>query len=125
MAEEVALGQVFLMGQEVSRRPLTKKTRVQSQATKCGIYGRRSGSGTGISHGSGGQSLATDQENPGSDPGQKMWDFWRTKWHWDRYFSKYFGFPFKYHSTNTPHSSTYHQHYVISAINSIIQYLLS
>jgi hypothetical protein len=25
--------------------------------------------------------------------GQYMWDFWRTKWHWDRFFPEYFGFP--------------------------------
>jgi hypothetical protein len=23
---------------------------------------------------------------------QFMWDFWQTKWHWDRFFSKFFGF---------------------------------
>jgi hypothetical protein len=22
-----------------------------------------------------------------------MWDLWWTKWHWDRFFPKYFGFP--------------------------------
>jgi hypothetical protein len=22
-----------------------------------------------------------------------MWDFWWTKWHWDRFFPEYFGFP--------------------------------
>jgi hypothetical protein len=22
-----------------------------------------------------------------------MWDLWWTKWHWDRFFSWYFGFP--------------------------------
>jgi hypothetical protein len=30
---------------------------------------------------------------PGSIAGQSMWDLWWTKWHWDRFFSKYFGFP--------------------------------
>jgi hypothetical protein len=25
--------------------------------------------------------------------GQSMWDLWWTKWHWDRLFSEYFGFP--------------------------------
>jgi hypothetical protein len=25
--------------------------------------------------------------------GQSMWDFWWIKWHWDRSFSEYFGFP--------------------------------
>jgi hypothetical protein len=24
--------------------------------------------------------------------GQSMWDFWWAKWHWDRFFSEYFGF---------------------------------
>jgi hypothetical protein len=22
-----------------------------------------------------------------------MWDLWWTKWHWDRFFTEYFGFP--------------------------------
>jgi hypothetical protein len=26
-------------------------------------------------------------------PAQFLWDFWWTMWHWDRLFSKYFGFP--------------------------------
>jgi hypothetical protein len=26
-------------------------------------------------------------------PGQSMWDLWWTKWHWDRFFSEFFGFP--------------------------------
>jgi hypothetical protein len=25
--------------------------------------------------------------------GQSMWDLWLTKWHWDRFFSKFFIFP--------------------------------
>jgi hypothetical protein len=29
-----------------------------------------------------------------------MWDLWWTKWHWDRFFSEYFGFQF--HSTGAP-----------------------
>jgi len=24
-------------------------------------------------------------------PIQTVWDFWWTEWHWDRFFSKYFG----------------------------------
>jgi hypothetical protein len=29
-----------------------------------------------------------------------MWDLWWTKWHWDRFFSEFFGFPLSiYHST--------------------------
>jgi hypothetical protein len=30
---------------------------------------------------------------PGWIPGQSMWDLWWTKWHWDRFFPEYFGFP--------------------------------
>ena len=30
---------------------------------------------------------------PVSIPGQSVWDLWRTKWHWDRFFPEYFGFP--------------------------------
>jgi hypothetical protein len=30
---------------------------------------------------------------PGSIPGQSIWDLRWTKWHWDRFFSEYFGFP--------------------------------
>jgi hypothetical protein len=26
-------------------------------------------------------------------PGQSMWDLWWTKWHWDKFFPEYFGFP--------------------------------
>jgi hypothetical protein len=30
-----------------------------------------------------------------------MWDLWWTKWHWDRFFSEFFGFTLSiYHSTN-------------------------
>jgi hypothetical protein len=29
---------------------------------------------------------------PGSIPGQSMWDFWWTEWHWDTFFPEYFGF---------------------------------
>jgi hypothetical protein len=37
---------------------------------------------------------------PGSRPGQSMWDLWWKKWHWDRLFSEFFGFPLSiYHST--------------------------
>jgi hypothetical protein len=43
-------------------------------------------------HGSGGQSPASHRGGPGSIPGQSMWDLWWTKWHWDRFFSMYFGF---------------------------------
>jgi hypothetical protein len=30
---------------------------------------------------------------PGSIPGQSMWGLWWTKWHWDRFFPEFFGFP--------------------------------
>jgi hypothetical protein len=30
---------------------------------------------------------------PVSIPGQSIWDLWWTKWHWDRFFPEYFGFP--------------------------------
>jgi hypothetical protein len=26
-------------------------------------------------------------------PHRSMWDLWWTKWHWDRFFSEYLGFP--------------------------------
>jgi hypothetical protein len=40
------------------------------------------------------RSLVTglSQRRPGFTPGQSMWDLWRTKWHWDRFFSEFFGF---------------------------------
>jgi hypothetical protein len=31
--------------------------------------------------------------SPVSIQDQSMWDLWRTKWHWDRFFTEYFGFP--------------------------------
>jgi hypothetical protein len=31
-----------------------------------------------------------------------MWDLWWRKWHWDRFFSEYFGFSCKFHSTGAP-----------------------
>jgi hypothetical protein len=30
---------------------------------------------------------------PGFAPGQSMWDLWWTKWHWDMFFSEFFGIP--------------------------------
>jgi hypothetical protein len=47
----------------------------------------------GPCHGSDGQSPASHCGGPGSIPGQSMWDLWWTKWQWDRFFLKYFGFP--------------------------------
>jgi hypothetical protein len=31
-----------------------------------------------------------------------MWDLWWTKWHWDRFFPEYFGFPCQFQSTGAP-----------------------
>jgi hypothetical protein len=28
-----------------------------------------------------------------SNPDRSMWDLWWAKWHWDKFFSEYFGFP--------------------------------
>jgi hypothetical protein len=36
---------------------------------------------------------ASHRGGPGSITGQSMWDLWWTKWHWDRLFPEYFGFP--------------------------------
>jgi hypothetical protein len=34
-----------------------------------------------------------------------MWDLWWRKWHWDRFFSEFFGFPLSvYHSIRSPNS---------------------
>jgi hypothetical protein len=37
--------------------------------------------------------LASHNRGPGSGPGQSMWDLWWTKWHWESFFCKLFGFP--------------------------------
>jgi hypothetical protein len=37
-----------------------------------------------------------------------MWEFWWTKWHWDRLFSESFFFPCQYHSMAAPYSLKYH-----------------
>jgi hypothetical protein len=47
----------------------------------------------GPCHGSGRQSPASHCGGPGSRPGPSMWDLWWTKWHWDSFFSEFFGFP--------------------------------
>jgi hypothetical protein len=44
-------------------------------------------------HGSGGRSPASHSGGPASIPVQSMWGLWWTKWHWDRFFYEYFGFP--------------------------------
>jgi hypothetical protein len=40
-----------------------------------------------------GRSREQQQDDFGSIPHQSMWDLWWTKWHWDRVFPEYFGFP--------------------------------
>jgi hypothetical protein len=42
--------------------------------------------------GSGCQSPAFHRGGIGWCPGQSMWDLWRKKWHWDRFFSGFFFF---------------------------------
>jgi hypothetical protein len=39
-----------------------------------------------LGSGSGGKSPTSHRGDPGSVPGQSMWDLWWTKWHWDRFF---------------------------------------
>jgi hypothetical protein len=42
--------------------------------------------------------------------GQSMRDMRQTKWHWGRFFSEFFGFPYQYHSTIAPtHLSSPHE----------------
>ena len=38
------------------------------------------------------QSPASHPGGSGSKSGQSVWDLWWTHWHWDRFFSDYFGF---------------------------------
>jgi hypothetical protein len=40
-----------------------------------------------------GWSYCSAVSSPTKRLGQSMWDLWRTKWHCDRFFSEYFGFP--------------------------------
>jgi len=47
----------------------------------------------GPSYASVGYSPACYRGELGSIPGQSLWDFWWQKWHWDRYFFEFFGFP--------------------------------
>jgi hypothetical protein len=44
-----------------------------------------------------------------------MWDLWWKKWHWDKFFSEYFNFPFVRRSTTMVHthiSFLYHQRHI-------------
>jgi len=58
----------------------------------------------GLCHGSGSQWPASHRGGPASTTGQSVWDLRCTKWHWDRFFSEYFGFPCQCYSTNVPRS---------------------
>lgn len=49
--------------------------------------------GRGPCHGSDGWLHTHHYGGLRSDPGHTMWDWWWTKWSWDRFFSEYFGFP--------------------------------
>jgi hypothetical protein len=44
-------------------------------------------------HGSLAVPQAVGHESMGSITGQSVWDLWWRKWHLDRLFSAYFGFP--------------------------------
>jgi len=61
-----------------------------------------------------------------SIPGLSMWNLCRTKWHWDRLFIEFFGFPPV--SILPPilhlHSFICHRCYVISVIDSVIKQTL-
>jgi hypothetical protein len=46
----------------------------------------------GPCHGSGGYSPVFHRWGTGSNPDRPMWDFWRTKWHWDKVCPEYFSF---------------------------------
>jgi hypothetical protein len=51
-------------------------------------------------------------------PGQSMWDLWWTKWHWDRFFLAYFGFPLpiSFHccSITSKNEKTNHLHHTVA-----------
>jgi hypothetical protein len=43
-----------------------------------------------------------------------MWDLWWKKWHWDRFFPEYIGFPPSIHSTGAPlHGKTKKKNLII------------
>jgi hypothetical protein len=58
---------------------------------------------------------------PGSVSGQFMWGFWRTKWHWNSFFSSTSVFPCQYHSTTSPYSFTCHLPYIILVTDSVVK----
>jgi hypothetical protein len=55
-------------------------------------------------NGSGGKLLVCHCRDPGSMPGQSIWDLWWIKWCWNRFPTNYFGVSL-YHSTNSMSSS--------------------
>jgi hypothetical protein len=56
-------------------------------------------------HTNGGSSLAQTvirqrlTAEAGLYRGQSMWKLWWKKWHWDQFFSEFFGFLYQYHFT--------------------------
>jgi hypothetical protein len=44
-------------------------------------------------HQSRAMAQAVSRGGPGSIPAQSMCDLWWSKWHWDRFFPEFFGFP--------------------------------
>ena len=44
-------------------------------------------------HGADDKTKTAHHGGMGSIPAQFMWGLWSTKWHWDRFFSEYYGFP--------------------------------
>jgi hypothetical protein len=53
-------------------------------------------------------SLFLNPGVPGSGPGQVMWDFWWTKWHWDWFSPRISVSPAKSHSTDCSTLIIYH-----------------
>jgi hypothetical protein len=85
------------MAQAVSRRLLTAEARVQFQASQCGFYGGQSGIGTGFS------------PSTSVSPVSIITPMLRTHsliYHRRciMFFSQYFSFPCRYHSTTAPYS---------------------
>jgi hypothetical protein len=54
-------------------------------------------------HGSDHLSPASHRGEPDSRQGQSKWDLRWTKWHWDRFFSEFFGLPCQYNSIVSLH----------------------
>lgn len=56
--------------------------------------------------------------------GQSLWEWWQTKWHWNRFFSEWFRFPMlvSFHQCIILlFNSSSHWHCIIFAVDSIIQ----